>query len=821
MQDFAYALRILRKNPAFTCTAIVTLALGIGGNTAMFTLIRHVLLQPLAYRDPDRLVYFSTENLARNVHDGSFGATRLEEIRNTARSFTAIGAFLHSREEMTLSGVGDPEALKAARVSANFLDVLGVPPLAGRAFIADEDQRGGPAVAMISEALWRRRFSADPHLIGSTAILDAVPHTIVGVLPAGFDFPMTGVDVWVPRPSEWSLLPSRYWYNTTVLNGFARLKPGVTLDQAAVEMNVLNDQYRRAHPNPIDRDLSMRTVFLKDRLVRNVRAMLWTLFGAVGFVLLIACANVASLLMARATSRSREFAVRASLGAPRSRLIRQLLAESLVLAAAGGILGLLLAKWTLGAIRLAETIATSTNVMPLALPGATGISLDGTVLVFTVLLSIATGVLFGLAPALGASRPDLIATLRASGEAASRTPSRGVLGIRPRNVLVTGQIALSIVLLIGAALLIRSFARLHNVDTGFRTGHLLTMKIALPITRYDTDAKRAAFFTDLALRAAPIPGVRDAAVAMSLPTTTWIRTNITTVEGQPQRDPEETFAVVQSVTPGYFRTLGIPLRRGRDFTDRDNSAGAPPAVILNEALARRLWPQYPALNPVGLHIGEGYDKRLGAIEVIGIAADIREGGLGIAGVPEFYLPTAMHPPQSAYLAVRTAADPLGFVNAMRAQVAAIDRDQAVSEIRTMEDVLDASLGPRRLTTDLLGSFAAVALLLATLGIYGVIAYSVAQRTQEVGIRRALGAQRSDILRLILAETLGLATGGVAVGIATAFAFTRVIKTMLFEVSATDPSIFAGIAALFVLVSLAAGYLPARRAARIDPMSALR
>jgi predicted permease len=544
------------------------------------------------------------------------------------------------------------------------------------------------------------------------------------------------------------------------------------------------------------------------------------LFGAVGMVLLIACANVASLLLARASSRSREFAVRAAVGAARGRLIRQLLSESLVLAAAGGAVGVLLARWALAAITQVGLRSLTPGVNALFLPGARDIRLDGIVLGFTIALSIATGVLFGLFPSLQVSRPDLADVLRQSGAAASGR--RGPLNTR--GLLVVGQIALSVVLLIGAALLMESFARLHSVDPGFRSADLLTLKIALPPARYDTDQKKAAFFEQLLPRVQASPGVRAAAMAMTLPTTTWIRTNITAIEGQPDPDPDEptSFGVIQSVTPGYFHTLGIALVRGREFTAHDNARGAPPVMIVNESLARRLWPDYPGgLDPIGRHVKEAYDKAVGWMEVVGIAADIHEGGLASNAVSEFYVPCVVHPPQTAYLAVRTQGDPVGFAGAIRAQVEAVDRDQAVSEVRTMDALFQATMGQRRLTALLLGMFAGVALLLAVIGIYGVIAYSAAQRTQEMGIRRALGAQQADILGLMLGQGLGLALAGVAIGIGGALALTRVMARLLFNVSATDPVTFLGVAVLFVVVALLASFIPAWRAARIDPMTALR
>lgn len=812
-RDVLYSLRTMGRNPAFAVTAMVILALGIGGNTAIFTVIRAALLRPLPYRDPDRLVYFSVANPRQAAQNPSFSLAQFKEMKASAKSFAALGAFGRP-ENLALSSGGDPEELKGARVSANSLEVLGVRPLAGRSFLEEEDQAGGRPVAMISVGLWRRRFGADPLAVGKEITLESTGTTVIGVLPEGFDFPHAGLDVWVTRPNEWSMLPPRYW-GVPTLSGFGRLQDRATLEQAGAELTLLQHQFDVANPNPMNADGSaiVRVVLLKDRLVADIRPMLWTMFGAVGFVLLIACANVASLLLARGASRSREFAVRAALGAGRGRLIRQLLAESLVLAAAGGALGVLVATWALSA-----SARASAMILP---PGASDIRLDGMVLGFTLLLSIGTGVLFGLFPSLQVSRPDLSEVLRDRG--AVRT-GRGFSAVSMRGLLVTGQVALSIVLLIGAALLIESFYRLHGVDPGFQSKNLLTAKIALPRARYDTDQKRDAFFRDLLPRLQELPGVGDAALAMLLPTTAWIRTNVTDIEGRPPLDPGDTasYAVVQSTTPGYFRTLGIAVKRGRAFTPRDNAAGSPPVMMLNETFARRLWPEYPGgANPIGMHLKEGYDKALGWIEVVGIVGDIHEGGLADDAVAEFYLPCAMHPPQTAFVIARTGGDPLRLANLLRERVLAVDRDQPVSDVRTMEAVFEATLGQRQLTMILLATFAGVALLLATVGIYGVVAYSVAQRTQEVGIRRALGAQQSDILRLILAQSLGMVLAGIAIGIGGAFALTRVMRSLLFHVDASDPAIFAGVAVLFVAVALVGSYVPVRRAARIDPMAALR
>jgi putative ABC transport system permease protein len=810
--DVRYSLRTLRKSPVFTLAAVLTLAIGIGGNAAMFTVIRAVLLKPLEYRDPGRLVRIWLHRERLTSDDGSFSLFRLDELR-TAKSFTGVGAYLKFKEDVPLSGQGAPEALQGARVTANFLDVLGIQPLAGRSFRRKEETPGGPAVAMISARLWKRRFGGDPEIVGKAITLNSTPYTIIGVLPDGFAFPFSDTDVWLTKPTEWSLVPQRAWPYVSSLQGFARLKPGTTLRQAQAEMDVLHGRYKLAHPEQSAGEPGATTVLLsplKERLVANVSLTLWTLFGAVGFVLLIACANIAGLLLARASGRSREFAVRAALGAPRGRLVRQLLAESLSLAVLGGTLGVLLAKWMAGAIK---------HISVLNLPRAGEIQLDGTVLAFTLGLSVVTGVLFGLLPGLKVSRPDVSHELRDSATTATR---RRMFGLNSRSLLVIGQISLSTILLIGATLLMKSYARLSTVDPGFQPAQVLTMKITLPPAAYDTNQKRFAFFRELAQRAANVPGVRDAAVGMSIPTISdWLGTNVL-LEGRPVTDPSrQGSARVQSITPGYFRALKIPLRRGREFTKRDNAPGAPGVVIISESFARRFWPEYPlGLNPVGQHLGEGLD-RTGWLEIVGIVSDVHEWGLAMGPAAEFYVPTIVHPLQRAYLIARTQGDPRQFSGALRKQVLAIDPNQPVSDVRTMDAVLDATLGERRLTMLLLGTFAAVAVILAVIGIYGVIAYSVVQRTQEVGIRRALGAQQSDILQLVLSQGFGLAIAGIAIGMGGAFALTRVMKSLLFHVSATDPATFFEIGLLFVAVALAASYFPARHAARIDPMAALR
>ncbi len=591
-QDLRHGLRMLAKNPGFTTVAVLTLALGIGANAGLFTVIRSVLLKPLDYPDPNRLVEIS----------GGATSIRFEEMRSAFRSYSGVGAFRGGMETATLSGGAGPEVLNEARVSANFLRVLGVEPALGRSFLADEDTPGGPSVAMISAELWQRRFGGDPRVVGNTVALDATPHTIVGVLPPKFQFPFPGVDVWVTRPYFMMTALTPY------LEVFGRLKPQVEIEQANAELAVLNRQYNLAHPGMLDSNAASdeRVIPLKDSLVADVRPVLWMLFGVVGFVLLIACANVASLLLARAIFRTREFAVRAALGAGRGRLITQLLAESSLLAVAGGTLGVLLAKWSLSGI---------TRMAALDLPRTGEIRLDGMVLGFALVLSMVTGVLFGLVPSVRASRPDLISALKAGGqEAPSDSPRRRALrssvpGLTPRGLLVAGQIALSMVLLIGATLLMKSLARLERVDPGFQPSNLLTMQISLPPSRYDTGWKKAAFFNDLARRVQSLPGVRSAAATLTLPLTGFARTPVQLATQPPEPLDKRPLAIIQDITPAYFRTLGIPLRRGREFTAHDNLDSERVAII-DEKFARLFWPAYPSgPNPIGQLILSGANPR--------------------------------------------------------------------------------------------------------------------------------------------------------------------------------------------------------------------
>ena len=797
-QDMRYSLRTMRQRPAFAAAAVLTMALAIGGTTAMFTVIRAVLLTPLQYRDPDRLVRI----------EGGATTSRFAEMQTGAHSFTAIGAFA-GWQNITLAGGAEPEVLRGVLVSHGFLKILGVDLQRGRGFRLDEDRAGGAPVAMISAELWQRRFARDPQIVGKTAILADTPFTIIGVLPPKFQFPYAGIDIWLTAPQEWDALPPKARVLSPYLTLFARLKPDVTLEQANAELKVIRRQYAMAHPANLDaKPKSPEVTPMKDNLVADVRSTLWMLFGAVGFVLLIACANVAGLLLARATSRSREFAVRAALGAGRSRLIGQLLSESVVLSLAGGLLGVLLAAYALRAIP---------KMTAFNLPRAAEVHMDWMVLGFALALSIATGILFGLAPSLGASRPDLIAALRTAGTTSCVAVRRKW---NLRSLLLVGQVALSVVLLIGAALLMESVARLRSVDLGFNPSKLLTLNVSLPTVRYDTGPKTATFFRDLLARVTVLPGVRAATVAWFLPMMGYAGTPVQDAAKTPLPLNQRPIAKLLIVAPGYFHTLGIALRRGREFAEHDRE-DTQRVTIIDEATAHRFWSSYPAgEDPVGRRLLIGGLTAKPA-EIVGIVADVHQGLESSAWPESVYEPFAQNPQKSAMLAVRTAGQPRSFTRAIAAQVQALDRDQTVADVRTMDELVEQQIGQRRLLTILLGSFASVALLLAVLGIYGVIAYSVAQRTQEVGIRRALGAQQADILRLVIRQGLVLTVAGIAIGLVGAYALTRLMNTLLFHVSPTDPATFAGIAIVFLIVALAASYIPARRATRIDPMAALR
>lgn len=817
LQDLMYAARSLRRTPAFSITAILVLGLAIGGNTAVFSLIRGILLRPLGYSAPESLVRISVDNPRQGITGAGFSQMRYEQMKAAAQSIQ-LGAFFISTEHMALTGAGEPEQLTVARVSANCLDLLGVQPLLGRNFLPEEDTTGGPRVVLISASLWHRRFSGDPAVIGRTVILEAKPYSVVGVLPPHFSFPQGGLDAWVPRPSEMAAIAPQLWPRITVLVGLARLRAAYTHEQAQRELDAINQRYDAAHPGDTAPGSHLVAVALKEQTVGNVRQMLWVLLGAVAFVLMIACGNIAGLLLARANARSHEFALRTALGAGRSRLIRQLVTEGLLLHLAGGALGVLVAGWAIAAARRSSMVS---------LPRLDEVHLDASLLFFAFGISLLTGLLFGLLPALHASRTDLARSLRerqeTQGQGKRRAPihPNSWLRLGTRNTLIVAQVALAVVLLTGSVLLMKSFIELRRVDPGIQPDGLLTMRIDLPSTRYDTAEKRQAFFREVIQRMGVIPGVRGVAAALTLPMTPRYSTAFE-IAGQTFANPEKRPQVqLQSVTPDYFRTAGVRLRSGRFFTGRDNAPGAMPVVILNESCARRLWAANPgAGDGIGLHVRIG-GKPAPELEVVGIVADVHETGLARNASPEIYVTDRFYPLQSAGLIIRADEDPARLTSEARRTLLAIDPELPVSNVRTMNQVLESSIGQQRLLMILIGAFAFLALLLAVIGIYGVITNSVAQRTSELAIRQTLGARPADILRLVAGQGLVLTLLGVAFGSLASMALTRLLEDLLFQVRPTDPISFVAVSLLFLVIGGAASCLPARHAIRIDPMEALR
>jgi putative ABC transport system permease protein len=789
-RDALYTFRTLRKNPAFALTAIFTLALGIGADTAIFTAVRAVLLRPLQYRDPDRVV-----ELSRGVTP-----IRFELLQQTVRSYSEIGEYFGSSDDVALTGDFPPEVIKQARVSANFLSILGVEPLMGRSFTKEEDTPGGPPVVIISTNIWQRRLGGDPQIIGKTIDVAGFPHTVVGILPSTFRFPFAEADVWFPQPAKGVTQFS------PLLHAFGRLAPGVSLDQANAELQVIDKQYSVIHPGMLDfKSGPDRVELLKEELVADVRRILWVLFVAVSFVLLIACANVAGLLLSRATSRSREFAVRTAMGAARTRLVGQLLMESVLLALAAGIVGILLAWWMLTGL---------VHLTLLDLPRVNEIHLDVAVLAFALCVSVATGVLFGLLPSLSASRPDLAGVLKARGESIS---GGRLASFNTRNILVGGQVALCIVLLSGATLLIRSLALISQVDPGFDRTNVLTFRVSLSPAHYNDTPKISAFYQDLLRRIEELPGVRSAGTTLTLPFMGFPLSPT-----QPSDEPirplnDRPLAMVQFVSHDYFRTLRIPLVAGREFSEGDRE-GAPLVAVINEACAHKLWTDYPHTNPIGRRIIIGAQAT--QYEVVGIVGDIRQSLDGEVTPATFRSSLQLVSP-GMMVAVRGDGNPLRFVEPIRKQVLAVDPGQPISAVRTMDELAQQEEGQRRLVLLLLGVFAAAAVLLTTIGMYGTIAYWVLQRTRELGIRRALGAPIANIVWIVIGRGLILTSAGLAVGIVGSIAFTRFIQSFLFHVSPTDPLTFATVALLTLAVSLVATLIPAQRAVRVDPMEALR
>jgi putative ABC transport system permease protein len=796
-QDLRYGLHTLLKNPAFASVAVLSLALGIGANTAIFSLVNGVLLRPLPVEEPDRLVWvwgkFSMGETARTSPPDFL------DYRAQNQSFERFVAYVESN--VNLTGGAEPERLSGALVTADFFEAFGVRPELGRGFLPDEEQTTGAQVAVLSEGLWKRHFGGDPGVIGRTLTLDGKSRTIVGIMPARFTFPRN-IDLWMPLPFLDGEMQVRRFHFLQVIG---RLRPGVTLAGAQAETDTIAARLEQHYPDS-NTGWSLRLTPFRDEVVGDIRSPLLVLLGAVGFVLLIACANVANLLLARSAARQREIAIRAAMGASRGRLARQLLTESVLLSLAGGALGLVLAVW--GTDLLAANIPDDALSY---IPGGVDFGVDGRVLAFTLGVSLLTGVIFGLAPALQGSHPNLNEALKEGGRSASEGAGRA----RLRNALVVTEVALSLVLLVGAGLLVKSFVRLREIDPGFDAGNLLTARLPLPLAKYEERAQRAAVVEQVLERVRALPGVRSAAAISQLPLSGQVGDTYFTVEGRPPDNPNDRpVAQFRNVSHDYFGAMKIPLLRGRAFVEREASAGEH-VIIINDTMARQY---FGADDPVGrrLFVDTG---EVVPYEIVGIVGDVRQYGLAMEPLAEMYVPnTALW---QANLVVRTAGDPLALVSGVRSAVLQVDEDQPLANVKTMDQYVSASTASNRFQTLLLATFAAVALLLAAVGIYGVVAYSVTQRTHEFGVRLALGAGSGDVLRLVLGHGMRLALIGVAVGTAAALALTRFAASLLFGVSATDPATFLGVAALLAVVTLAACYVPARRATKVDPMVALR
>jgi putative ABC transport system permease protein len=801
LHDLRYAARLQRKNPGFTIIAIIALALGIGANTAIFSVVNTVLLRPLPYKDPERLVMVWEDATKSGYPRDTPAAANFVDWRDQSQNFEGMAAI--ADESFNLTGSGDPERLEGRRVSANMFPLLGVDPQIGRVFTAAEDQPGAQRVVVLSYALWQRRFGGDPGIIGQSLTLNGESHVVVGVMPARFQFPSSDDQAWVPIALTQQEAGNR---NRHYLEVVGRLRPGVSLAQAQSEMSTIAARLQQQYPQS-NAELGAVVQPLQEHLVGDIKPALLVLLGAVGLVLLIACANVANLLLARAAVRQKEIAVRVALGAKRSRLIRQFLTESVLLSTLGGVVGLAIAY---GGLILLKAF------IPENISQAREISIDLKVLAFTFLVSVATGLIFGLAPAIQAARFNQIDTLKEGG----RDAATGGSGKRLRGLLVTAEVAISLVLLIGAGLLINSFLRLRNVDPGFRTDNLLTMKIVLPEPKYEEMERRSAFYTELVNRVQSLAGVRSAAVTSNLPLYRQGNSISIGIEGQPAPPPgQERIIVTRIISPRYFDTMSIPVLQGRGLTEQDTET-TPNVVVISETMARRYWPGEDA---VGKRIAVGrIRKPADWIQVVGVAKDVRQFELNAEPKPQMYLTYR----QAGFfdsrdLVVKTDVDPASMAATVRKAVWEIDKDQPVSNIQTMDQILADSIARQRFSMLVLAIFAAVALVLAGVGIYGVMSYSVAQRTHEIGIRMALGAQTGAVLKLAVGYGMKLVIAGIAIGLVAAFALTRVMSTLLFGVTATDPTTFTLISLLLIAVAVVASYVPARRATRVNPIIALR
>jgi putative ABC transport system permease protein len=796
-QDVTYALRWLGRSRHFAAVAILTLAIGIGGTTTMFSVIHAVLLEPLPFERPERLVAIS------HVWQGqptTMSAPNFHDARDQVRAIVSAAAYREG--DMPLTGWGEPVRLKGARVSASFFDVLGVRPSLGRSFRPDENTPGKEKVAVIGQALWQQRFGSRPDIVNQTITIDGDPFVVVGIMPPGFSFPFGG-EIWVPyaRTEMFGDGNRGAWF----LRAVGRLRDGATLDQARTELTTIAKRLERQYPKE-NTDVGMTARPLHEAIVGNVRTALLVLMGAVTFVLLITCTNLANLLLARAAGRESEMAVRSALGAARRRLVRQLLTESTVLGLAGGIAGVLLAMWALDSLVALD---------PQGIQRLDTVRVNPIVIAFAAGVSLLTALVFGVLPALHVSRASLASSLKEGSRSVAQT------GPRTRGALIVAEVALAVTLLAGAGLLIKSFLRLQSVDPGFMPEQTLTFELDLPENKYKEDEQKARFYDTLITRLESLPGVRRAGAVVILPLRGSFNLSFT-VEGWPPPKPgQDPTLETRVATPGYFQTMGIPLLRGRMFTEQDDER-APQVALISESAARKFFPND---DPIGRKIrlgwGRGKDKPNVGGEVIGIVGNVRQIGLDVEADPDIYVPHAQVANNSMEIVVRTDVPPSTLSGAVRSEVRRLDADLPIARIDTLESVVAESISRPRFYMLLVAIFAGVALLLAAVGIFGVMSYSVAQRTRELGIRIALGAGRGALRRLVVGQAMALAVGGLAIGLVAALALSSALEKMLFNLTPTDPATFASVAAVLVVVALVASWLPARKAARVDPVVALR